>query len=186
MFMPIIPDLEALRAAASAVDRTAAEVDADATLVASRLEAIPWRGPRRDRALVLVDEAVRTGRRQAEAERALARALRELAGAVERELRELAVLAAQARRHLEELLARARALVTRAAQELSDVAATAATFVWELATGDAAGAVVAARELVRRAEECLRSITLRLHGLPEPSDPLWRSLAPEIVRWQPL
>jgi len=37
-----------------------------------------------------------------------------------------------------------------------------------------------------RAEEGLRSITLRLEGLPEPHDPVWRSLGAELLRWQPL
>ena len=184
--MAILPDLRALTHAATAVERTAADVDADAGAVTGRLEAIPWQGPRRDRVLVVAELAVGTARRQAEAERMLARALRELAGAVERELQELAVLAARARRHLEELLARARVLLARAVQELSEVAAAAASFVWEVATGDVGGAVQAARALVQRTEECLRLITLRLQGLPAAHDPLWRPLATEIMRWQPL
>ncbi len=184
--MPILPDVQALRDAATVVDATAAGVDADAAEVAGRLESIPWQGPRRERVVLAGLAAVHTARRQAAAQRALARALRELAGAVERELRELAVLAARARIHLEELLARARALAARAAQELADAAAAAASFVWDLATGDAAGAVQAARTLVERAEECVRSITLRLHRLPEAHDPLWRSLGPELLSWRPL
>ncbi|CAA9253572.1 MAG: hypothetical protein AVDCRST_MAG76-2410 [uncultured Acidimicrobiales bacterium] len=187
--MAIIPDLQALREAATSVERTAADVDTDAGGVTSRLEMIPWQGPRRDRVLFLADVAVVTARAQAEAERALARALRELAGAVERELQELAALAERARRHLEELLSRARALVNRAAQELADLAAAAAVaagLVWDVVTGDVADAVATARSLVQRAEEALRSITLRLDSLPAPQDPLWRTLAREILRWQPL
>ena len=187
--MPIVPDLQVLHQAAASVDRTAADVDADANGVAHLLQAVPWQGPRRNRVLFLSDTAVSSARAQAEAERALARALRELAGAVERELQELAALAARARRHLEELLTRARALVARAAQELADLAAAAAAaagLVWDVVTGDVADAVDRARSLVQRAEEALRSITLRLHGLPEPHDPVWRRLIDEILRWQPL
>ncbi len=51
---------------------------------------------------------------------------------------------------------------------------------------NAAGAVQAARTLVDRAEECVRSITLRLHRLPEAHDPVWRSLGPELLSWRPL
>ena len=39
---------------------------------------------------------------------------------------------------------------------------------------------------VIRAEECVRSITLRLHRLPEAHGPLWRSLGPELLSWRPL
>jgi len=183
--MAILPDLRTLHDAANSVDRTATDVDSEASAVDRRLEAIPWRGPRRERVLLVAGAALSTARAQAEAERALARALRELAGAVERELRELADLAARARRHLEELLSRARALVTRAGQELADVASAAASFVWDMATGDPAGAVQSARDLVRQAEESLRSITLRLHELPVPHDPRWRAVGPEILRWYP-
>ena len=187
--MAILPDLQALRDAATSIERTAAGVDADASAVTSRLEAIPWRGPKRDRVLFLAAGAVGTARSQAEAERALARALRDLAAAVERQLQELALLAGQVRRHLEELLVRARNVAARAAQELAElagVAAAAASVVWEVATGDPGGAVLAARELARRAEEALRAITLQLAALPGPTDPAWRLLAPRLLRWQPL
>lgn len=134
--MAILPDLQALRDAANSVDRTAADVDADATGVAGRMEAIPWQGPRHDRVLFLAGAAVTTARNQAETERALARALRDLARAAERELQELAVLASRARRHLEDLLSRARALVARATQELADRAGAAAAScgTWQPAT----------------------------------------------------
>jgi len=166
--MAILPDLQSLHDAATSVERTAVTVDTDAHGVAARLESIPWTGPRRDRLLEVAEVTVGTARRQAEAERALARALRELAGAVERELRELAALAARARRHLEELLTRARAAAAGAAQDLATAAAAAASFVFDLATGDPAGAVRAAERLIQLAEDRLRLITVRLHGLPEP------------------
>lgn len=185
--MAFLPDLQTLHAAAAAVDRIADQVDADAAVVHQRLVAIPWLGPRRDRILDQVAEAATgPGRAQAASERALARALRELAGTVERELEALVALAAQARRHLEELLDRARAGVALAAQAAAEAVRGMATIAFEVFTGDAVGAVRAAQALVERAEDVLRSILLRLHGLPEPHDPVWRRLGVEILQWQPL
>ncbi len=184
--MAIRPDLQTLQAAAAAVERTAAEVDADSATVNRQLGALPWTGARRERVLALADAAVSSGQRQAEAERALARALRELAAAVERSLEELALLAARARQHLEELLARAQALAARAAQEVATAARSLVTIAFDLATGDPNGALRAAQALASQVEQVLQSITVRLQGLPPPDDPVWRSLGEEILRWQPL
>ncbi len=187
--MAVIPDLQALQAAAAAIEKTAGDVEADAGVVDGKLQSIPWKGPRRDRVLGLAGAAVSTGRRQAEAERALARALRQLASTVEHELQVLAELAARARRHLEELLARARTLVARAAQEVANATALARsviTAVVDVVTADAAGALRAARSMVARAEELMQTITVRLNGLPDVHDPVWRQLGQEILRWQPV
>ncbi len=184
--MAIRPDLRTLQAAAAAVERTAADVEADGANVNRQLGAIAWKGLRRERVLALADAAVSSGRRQAEAERELARALRELAGAVERELEQLALLAARARQHLEELLARAQALAARAAEEVATAARSLVTIAFDLATGDPNGALRAAQGLVNQVEQVLRSITVRLQGLPASDDPVWRSLGEEILRWQPL
>ena len=185
--MSLLPDLQTLHAAAAAVERIADQVDADATSADRLVEAIPWRGPRRERILSLVaDGAVGTGRRQAGAERELARALRELAGEVERELHVLADLAARARRHLEDLLSRARAVAAHAAQAAAEAVRSMASVAFEMLTGDPAGAVRAAQSMVDRAEDALRSITQRLQGLPAPHDPTWHRLGVEILQWQPL
>lgn len=185
--MALLPDLRSLHTAAAAVDRIADQVEADAAAVDRLVEAVPWRGPRRERILSLVaDGAVGQGRRQAGAERELARALRELAGEVERELQVLADLAARARRHLEDLLARARAVATSAAQAAAEAVRSMASVAFEMLTGDAVAAVRAAQSLVDRAEDALRSITQRLHGLPAPYDPVWHRLGPGILQWQPL
>ncbi len=185
--MALLPDLQTLHAAAAAVDRIADQVDADAAAVDQRLVAIPWLGPRRDRILAQVaDVATGPVRGQAASERALARALRELAGTIERELDALAALAARARRHLEELLAQARAGVALATQAAAELARGLATLAFEVLTHDPIGAFRAAQALVERAEDVLRSIGLRLQALPEPHDPAWRRLGVEILQWQPL
>jgi len=183
----LLPNLQTLHAAAAAVDRIADQVDADAASADRLVEAVPWRGPRRERILSLVaDGAVGTGRRQAGAERDLARALRELAGEVERELRVLADLAARARRHLEDLLSRARALAVHAAEAAAAAVRGMASMALEMLTGDMDGAVRAAQNMVDRAEDALRSITQRLQGLPPPHDPGWHRLGVEILQWQPV
>ena len=185
--MALLPDLQALHAAAAAIERTADAVEADAAAVQHLVEAVPWRGPRRERVLSSVSEgAIRTGRGQAAAERVLARALRDLARTVERELEVLAALAAQARRHLEDLLTRARAVAAQAAQAVAEASRAMATVVLEIMTFDPAGALQAAQRTVERAEDALRSISARLHGLPPPHDPVWHRLGLEILRWQPL
>lgn len=185
--MAFLPDLRTLHTAAAAVERIADQVEADAASVDRLVEAVPWRGPRRERILALVaDGAVGHGRRQAGAERELARALRELAGEVERELQVLADLAARARRHLEDLLSRARAVVASAAQAAAEAVRSMASMAFEMLTGDLAAAARAAQSLVERAEDALRSITQRLDSLPAPYDPAWRRLGPGILQWQPL
>lgn len=183
--MAFLPDVRSLIAAAEAVERTAADVDADAAHTHDLLEAVPWTGPRRTRVLALGEAAVRQGHGQAEAERALARALRELAGAVERELEALARLAARARRHLEELLARAHGVV-QAARQAADAAGRALAVVVDIMAGNPVGAVQAAQAMVDQAEEIRRAIAQRLQGLPEDHDPAWRHLGEAILRWQPL
>ncbi|MEO5678964.1 MAG: hypothetical protein ABIS47_04765 [Acidimicrobiales bacterium] len=180
-----MPDLRSLTAAAEAVERTAAGVDADGARTQALLEAVPWTGPRCTRVVALGEAAVRQGQRQADAERALARALRELAGAVERELEALALLAARARRHLEDLLARAHG-VAQAARQAADAARHTMAVVVDLMIGNPAGAVQAAHALVQQAEDIYRAIAQRLQGLPEDHDPAWRQLGQEILRWQPL
>ena len=185
--MAFLPDLQALHAAAAAVERTADAVEADAVAMQHLVEAVPWRGPRRERVLSSVsDGAVRTGRGQAAAERALARALRDLARTVERELEVLAALAARARRHLEDLVTQARAVATHAAQVAAEASRAMATVVLEIMTFDPAGALRAAQRTVERAQDALAAISARLHGLPPPHDPVWHRLGLEILRWQPL
>lgn len=185
--MALVPDLRTLHAAATAVDRTADVVEADAVAVKRLVEDIPWRGPRRDRALSLVTgSVVAVGRSQVGAERALARALRDLARAVERELEDLAVLAARARRHLDDLATRARGLVALAVRHAADAMAGMAKLAVEVVTGDIGGAVRAAHAMVERAESALRTIIARISTLPEPFDPAWRRLGPQILQWQPL
>lgn len=184
--MAVLPDLQALAAAAVAVERTAADVDADAAAVKALVDAVPWSGPRRERLLVLADGAIAAGRRQAQAERDLALALRQMAAAVQHELEVLAVLASQARRHLEELLSSARGLAVQAAQEAADILRGFVTIAVGVMTGDPGAAVQAAQALAEKADSLLRSITARLANLPAPHDPAWRHLGEEILRWQPL
>jgi len=184
--MPVLPDLRALHIAADAVDRAADTVQADADGVARLLHDLPWRGPRREFVADSTEAAVLVARGQVAVERDLARALRQLALDVEHELQMLAALAARARRHLEELLHRARALVAATAEAVAGAAARAGTFLFEVATMDPLGALREARHLADRASEILRSIAVRLQTLPEPSDPVWRRLAPAILGWRPL
>ena len=184
--VPFLPDVAALRVAADRLDRTAATVEADASTIASLVEGVPWRGPRREVVRGTARAAVAVARAQAGAERELARSLRQLALEVEEELRFLIALAERARRHLEELLRRARALVEATADAVRDAAAQVATRVLlEVATLDPAGAVREARALAEEALDRLRSITLRLQSLPLPHDPQWRRLGPEILAWRP-
>lgn len=181
--MPLLPDLEALRRAADAVDATATALETDVTAMARRIEEIPWRGPRRDEvvgggargALILAEG-------QVDAERALAAALRRLATEVERVLRELAQLADAARRHLEELLRRARAAAAVAAAAAGHVARAVA----DLITHDPIGALHEGRAALRQAEQLVDAIAGRLRTLPEPHDPVWRQLGPQILGWRPL
>lgn len=185
--MPVLPDLGVLYAAADAIDRTAATVEADAASVDRLVDALPWRGPRREVVAGGARVAVGVARGQAGAERELARALRQLALDVERELQVLAELAARARHHLEDLLQRAQALVAATADAVAAAAASIATRVLlEVATLDPAGALREARQLAEEALDRLRRITLRLHSLPARSDPIWRRLAPEILGWRPV
>jgi ABC-type transporter Mla subunit MlaD len=185
--MPILPSVGELYRAADAVDATAALVEVDMANVARLVEGLPWRGNRREVAHAAVTAATSAGLQQAAAERELARALRRLAGDVERELRVLADLAQRARRHLEDLLRRAKALVEAAAAIVAEAAArTAARVVVEVMTFDPVGALCEARAVADEAADRLRRITMRLGSLPEPSDPQWRRLGPEILGWSPL
>lgn len=185
--MSVLPDLRALHTAADAVDRAADIVEADATGVAGLLDDLPWRGPRREVAAGGARAAVLAARGQVGAERSLARALRQLALDVEREVQVLAALAARARRHLEDLLHRARALVAATADAVAGAAARIGTHVlFEVVTMDPLGAWREARQLAERAGEVLRSVTLRLQTLPEPTDPVWRQLGPVILGWRPV
>lgn len=185
--MPLLPDLQALRAAADAVDGTAATVEADAGHVGGLVDGLPWRGLRREVTARAAGAALAAAAGQAAAERDLARALRELALEVEHELRMLAALAARARAHLDELLRRARALVEATGRAVADAAAAAvARVVVEVMTFDPAGALNEARQLAEEALERLRAITLRLQALPEAHDPVWRRLAPQILAWHPV
>ena len=185
--MPVLPDLRALHTAADAVDRAADTVEADAAGVARLVDDLPWRGPRREVAAGGARAAVLAARGQVAAERDLARALRQLAIDVEHELQVLAALAARARRHLEELLHRARALVAATADAVAGAVARAgAQVLFEVVTMDPLGALREARQMAERAGEILRSVSLRLQALPEPSDPVWRRLAPVILGWRPV
>ena len=184
--MPVLPDVRALITAADAVDRSADAVEADAAGVGRLVDALPWHGPRRPVVAGSAVGAVALGRAQVEAERALARALRVLAGEVEHELRVLAELAARARRHLEELLQRARGLVAATADAVARAAAGLAGFVAEVMTLDPLGALREAQQLADEAEEILRSVVQRLNALPEPHDPAWRHLGPATLSWRPL
>lgn len=185
--MPFLPDLQALHVAADAVDRTAATVEADASSVSGLLDGLPWLGPRRELVVGGARMAVGVARGQAAEERELARALRQLAVAVERELQVLAALAARARRHLEELLQRARALVAATADAVATAAARAGTrILFEVMTFDPMGALREARQAAERAVDTARSITARLQALPVPHDPGWRQLGPEILGWRPV
>lgn len=183
--MAILPDLGALRSAADAIDATAAVVDADAAMVAQRIEALPWTGLRRQTVVGSTLVAVGAARGQADAERELARALRRLAGEVEQELRLLAELAARARRHLEDLLRRARALVEQAWSAVADAAARVGEIVVDVLTFDPSAALREARALADQAVDRLRQVTDRLGTLPEPHDPVWRRLGPEVLSWRP-
>ncbi len=51
---------------------------------------------------------------------------------------------------------------------------------------DPVGALREAKHLAQQAADGLRSIALRLQTLPEPHDPRWRQLGPEILGWRPL
>ena len=185
--MPVVPDLSSLRAAADAVDRTAGTVEADAAAVQRLVDAIPWRGPLRERVADGARAAVGVAGGQARAEQALARALRQLAATVEHELQVLAALAAQGRRHLEELLHRAQALAQAAADAVAAAVARAAThLVLDLVSGDALAAVHEARQMADRVTEALRAVVERLTALPDPHDPAWYHLGPAILGWRPL
>lgn len=184
--MPSNPDVRSLRAAADAVDRSADAVEADAAATARLVEGLPWHGPRRQVVVNGALGAVAVGRAQAEAERALARALRQLAAEVEHELRVLSELAARARRHLEELLRRARSVAAATADAVTRAAAGVGSIVAEVMTLDPLGAVREARQLADEAEGILRSVVQRLQTLPEPHDPAWRHLGPALLGWRPL
>ena len=184
--MPVVPDLRSLFEAADRVDHIADALEADATAVDRLVEDLPWRGPRRDLVAATTRMAVGSARGQVEAERDLARSLRQLAQEVERELELLAGLADRARRHLEELLRRAEALVQRTADAVAEAAVRAANIVLEVVTVDLAEAVREARELAERAYERLREIVSRLQTLPVSHDPVWRQLGPELLGWRPL
>jgi ABC-type transporter Mla subunit MlaD len=185
--MSLLPRVAELYRAADAVDATAAAVEADMANVTLLIEGLPWRGNRREVAHAAAAAATSAGRQQAAAERDLARALRRLAGDVEQELRVLADLARRARTHLEDLLRRARALVEAAAGVVAEAAARAATrVVVEVMTFDPVGALREARAMADEAADRVRRITMRLASLPEPSDPQWRRLGPEILGWRPL
>jgi len=184
--MPVLPDLRSLYEAADAVDRTAGTVEADTASLARMIDGLPWRGPRRDLIAGSATLAVGAAGGQAAEERALARALRALAIDVEHELRVLAELADRARRHLEELLRRARALVEATAAVVADAAAQVGPrVVIEVVTFDPVGALREARRLADQAVDRMRSVMVRLHTLPEPRDPAWRQLGPEILGWRP-
>lgn len=184
--MPVLPDLRRLFTAADAVEHIADTLETDAAAVDRLVEDLPWRGPRREVVAATTRLAVGSARGQVEAERYLARNLRQLALEVERELELLAGLADRARRHLEELLRRAEALAQIAADAAADFAVRAASVVAELVTMDLADAVREARELAERAYEKLRSIAARLQTLPVSHDPVWRQLGPELLAWRPL
>lgn len=183
--MPILPDLRSLREAANIVDATAQSVENDAADVDRLINALPWTGRRREVLGASLLAATSTARQQATAERNLARALRQLAGEAERELAVLKALAERARRHLDDLLRRAHALVERTVNELSAATRGLARVAGEILSFDPAGAVRESGELVARAKASLRSITEKLQGLPEPFDPIWRTLGPSILGWRP-
>ena len=185
--MLLLPKVHELRQAADDVDAVAVRVDVDAASVARLVEELPWSGPRREAVRATTAVAVGIARGQADAERELAAALRRLAGEVERELRVLAELAARARGHLEELLRRARALADAAAAAVAEAAARVATrVVAEILSFDPVGALREARAVAQQAADRLGVITARLATLPEPHDPQWRRLGPEILGWRPL
>jgi len=185
--MPVLPDLRALTAAADAVDRSADTVDADIAAVDRLVGALAWNGPRRDVIVSRVSTTVGVGRRQVAAERALARALRQLAVDVENELRALAELAARARRHLEELLQRAQALVAATASAVVDaVGQSLPGIVFAVVTADPGAALREAKHVAEQAVRNLQAIAMRLETLPEPHDPTWRHLGPGILGWRPL
>lgn len=184
--MLALPDVEVLYRAADAIDATAARVEADMATVTQLVDGLPWHGPRRSVASASAVVAAGTGRRQATAERDLARALRRLARETEAELRVLADLAARARSHLEGLLRRAEALVVAAAGTLADATASVGAVMVEVLTFDPAAAVREARVLAEQAADRMRSITARLHSLPVAHDPQWRHLGPDILGWRPL
>ena len=184
--MPVLPDIRSLFTAADAVDHIADTLETDATAVDRLIVDLPWRGPRREVVVATTQLAVGSARGQVEAERELARSLRELAQEVEREIELLAGLADRARRHLEELLRRAEALVQMTADAVVDAATRAANIVVEVVTMDLAEAVREARELAERAYERLREIVSRLQTLPVSHDPVWRQLGPELLAWRPL
>jgi len=185
--MPIVPDLRSLATAADAVDRTAATVDADVAAVDRLVGELPWRGPRREMVVASATTAVGVARGQVAAERALARALRQLALDVEHELRVLADMAARARRHLEELLQRAQALVAATADAVASAVTHGLTrVVAAIVTADPAAALREARHIADQAARSMQAIVVRLGTLPEPHDPAWRQLGPIILGWRPL
>jgi len=187
--MSVLPDLQALRTAADAVDRTAVTVESDAASVDRLVDAIPWRGPLRNRVVGDAKTAVGVAHGQAAAERELARALRQLSLEVERELAvlaALAALAARARRHLEDLLHQAQALVSATADAVANAAAQGARILVAVVTADPTAALREARQIASKAVHDMQRITVRLHTLPEPHDPAWRRLGPEILGWRPL
>jgi hypothetical protein len=182
--MPLLPDVHALRSAADAIDRTAAMVEADAGSADRLVSGLPWRGPRREVVAASIRMAAGVARNQADAERDLARALRQLAAEVEHELQVLRELADRARRHLEDLLQRARALVdaTAAALEAASVVTHA---VVEIVIGDPLGALRDARYLAAQAVERMQAVLARLQSLPAATDPIWRQLGPATLAWHP-
>ncbi len=183
--MPLLPDLSVLHAAADVIDRTAATVEADAAAAAALVDGLPWRGPRREVVAATTRAAGGVAHGQAAAERDLARALRQLAVEVEHELQVLRELAGRARRRLEDLLGQAQGLADATASAVAAAAEAVGRVVVEVVTGDPVGALRQARRLADQAADRVRRIAARLHSLPEPHDPSWRQLGPEILGWHP-